>query len=153
MLIRFTYKKPKHLYMSIQNSILMVIGRPLQTEQFSLKGDAAKAELTALVTEILEWMGPSHEKIDDLVPEKTLHMYDPHLVADVAMELGLTVVQCCDCRDYRVNGVWLPDSTRVQGYPNLSHSFCGPCETKFRDKWDLHEPEPAKSEPDACYHH
>jgi hypothetical protein len=127
-----------------------------QTEPQYLTGDAAKSELTALAIESLEWMNPSgfsHPKIDDLLDERTLHKYDPHLVADVAKELGLTIIQCCMCHHYKANGIWLKDSTRVAGYGELSHTFCEPCEKDFRDKWDLHPETPAEPKPDACYHH
>ena len=126
---------------------------PAQTEPQYLNGDAAKEELTALAIESLGWMDSKKPKIDDLIGEATLHKYDPHLVADVAMELGLTVLQCCMCHDYKANGVWLDDTTRVHGYKDLSHTFCEPCETEFRDKWDLHPPETTKQPEPAVYHH
>lgn len=130
----------------------MVIDTSPQTEPQYLTGDAAKAELTALARESLTWVDSSKPKIDDLIDEATLHKYDPHLVADVAMELGLTVLQCCMCHDYKANGIWLDDTARVQRYRDLSHTFCPPCETEFRDKWDLHPDKPAQPEP-AVYHH
>ena len=128
----------------------MVIGTPPQTEQFYLKGDSARKRLRNLLWEgFCDTMSPQGGKIDDIVEEAKLHQFDPNLVADVAMEYGLTIAQCCMCSNIRANGVWLPDSSKVVGYKRLSHTFCDPCDDKFREQSGL----PTKAEAEACYHH
>ncbi len=48
------------------------------------------------------------------------------------------IVQCCECKQYRIDGIWFDPSEEItkglNNYQGISHTYCNPCKDEFYRK-------------------